>query len=73
LSQTNRKKSQSPRQAQADTREQHERFVEVARDLGCDEDEEAFDKALKKIASEKPPASVQKRKRTPSKPKHRED
>lgn len=51
---------------------QRERFIEAARDLGCDEDEEAFDKALRKIASEKPPASVQKRKRAPSKQKRRE-
>jgi hypothetical protein len=41
---------------------QRERFIEAARELGCDEVEEAFDKALRKIASERPPASVRQRK-----------
>lgn len=30
--------------------EQHARFVETARALGCDESEEAFDEKLKRIA-----------------------
>lgn len=34
-------------------------FIEAARKLGADESEEAFDKALKKIASA-PPAPVHK-------------
>jgi hypothetical protein len=42
--------------------DQRRKFIKAARELGCDEDEDAFDKALRKIASEKPPASVQKRK-----------
>jgi hypothetical protein len=50
-------------------RSQIERFREAARELGCEEDEEAFDKALKKIASEKPPASVQKRKKLQKPPR----
>lgn len=41
---------------------QHARFVNAARELGCDEDEAAFDKVLKKIASAPPPKSVEKRK-----------
>lgn len=41
---------------------QHARFVDAARDLGCDDDEAAFDKALKRIASAPPPKSVEKRK-----------
>jgi hypothetical protein len=48
-------------------KQQVEAFKKAARELGCDEDEAAFDKALRKIASEKPPASVQKRKRAASK------
>ena len=34
--------------------EQHRRFVETARALGCDEDEAAFDEKLKRIATAKP-------------------
>jgi hypothetical protein len=48
--------------------DQHKLFQEAARDLGCDDSEEAFDRALKKIASAPPPKSVQKRK---AKPKRR--
>ena len=33
---------------------QHARFVEKARELGCDESEEAFDEKLKVIARHKP-------------------
>ena len=33
--------------------EQHRRFVETARELGCDEDEAAFDEKLKRIAAAK--------------------
>lgn len=41
---------------------QHREFVKAARELGCDEAEAAFDKALKKVASAPPPTSVKKRK-----------
>jgi hypothetical protein len=34
---------------------QVERFVETARMLGCDESEERFDAALKKVAAHRPP------------------
>jgi hypothetical protein len=34
--------------------DQHKRFVETARELGCDEDEAAFDEKLRRIASVKP-------------------
>ncbi len=34
---------------------QLERFKEAARQLGCDEDEAAFDDKLKVIARQKPP------------------
>jgi hypothetical protein len=32
---------------------QYERFVETARELGCDESEEAFDQAFRKIVPPK--------------------
>ena len=38
------------------------RFREAARELGCDEDEDAFKERLKKLASAPPPASVETRK-----------
>ena len=34
--------------------EQSQRFIEAARELGCDEDEDAFDEKLKIIATQKP-------------------
>lgn len=43
-------------------------FISAARKLGCDDDEEAFDKILKKIAKAPPPDSVAKRKGKPKKP-----
>lgn len=33
---------------------QHTRFLETARELGCDEDEAAFDEKLRVIAKQKP-------------------
>lgn len=37
-------------------RDQVERFQETARQLGCDENEKAFDEKLRKIATAKPKA-----------------
>ncbi len=37
-----------------DAGEQHERFIEAARALGCDEDEARFNAALGKVARQKP-------------------
>jgi hypothetical protein len=37
-----------------DTSDQHKRFIETARELGCDEDEAAFDEKLRRIATIKP-------------------
>jgi hypothetical protein len=37
-----------------DPRSQADRFIETARELGCDEDEAAFDEKLKRIATVKP-------------------
>jgi hypothetical protein len=34
--------------------EQSRRFIETARELGCDEDEAAFEEKLKRIATAKP-------------------
>jgi hypothetical protein len=44
------------------TVEQHKRFVEAASAAGCDESEEPFDRALRRLAAAPPPKSVQKRK-----------
>lgn len=52
----------------AKTTDQHRRFIEAARELGCSEDPEAFDKAIKKIAKAPPPDTVAKRKDKPKKP-----
>ena len=43
-------------------KEQFERFAEAARELGCDEDTEAFKDKLKKLVKAPPPETVQKRK-----------
>ncbi len=40
--------------------EQSQAFVDAARSFGCDESEERFDAALKKVAAHKPAASVKK-------------
>jgi|ERR1700720_3136719 hypothetical protein len=42
------------RKAKADKKPQSQRFIETARELGCDEDEAAFDEKLKRIATVKP-------------------
>ncbi|NJO34448.1 MAG: hypothetical protein HC869_16295 [Rhodospirillales bacterium] len=47
--------------------QQYRDFVKAARDLGCDESEESFDRSLSRIASAPPPKSVQKRKKKPRK------
>ncbi len=39
---------------------QSERFIEAARELGCDEDEAAFDDFLKKVAKAPPPRKEEK-------------
>lgn len=40
--------------SQNEGKRQSERFKEAARELGCDEDEAAFDAKLKKVAGHKP-------------------
>jgi hypothetical protein len=37
-----------------DTRPQSERFIEAARELGCDEDEDALKARMKRLAQTKP-------------------
>ena len=44
---------------------QHDRFKELARELGCDEDEAAFEAALKKLAETKPLPKHEPKKRKP--------
>lgn len=39
---------------------QGDAFVEAARELGCDESEDAFDTKLKKVASAPPPKPTRK-------------
>jgi len=36
---------------------QRDSFVEAARELGCDDDEQAFEKRLKEVATSPPPKS----------------
>ncbi len=43
-------------------KKQSERFIETARELGCDERSDAFEKGLKKLAKAKP-APVNKKRR----------
>jgi hypothetical protein len=56
-------RSTNPQESQI---EQSKRFIEAARELGCDEDEAAFDEKLKRIATAKPakPAKSKKPKRS---------
>ena len=39
---------------QTEPGEQSKRFIETVRELGCDEDEAAFEEKLKRIATAKP-------------------
>jgi hypothetical protein len=45
----------------ARARPQSEKFVEKARELGCNEDEAAFDERLRKIAKATPPQPGKKK------------
>ena len=48
---------------------QRDRFIETARELGCDEDLDAFKKKLKVIARQKPKDESAPKKLTPRKPR----
>jgi hypothetical protein len=37
-----------------DDRDQSRRFIEAARELGCDDDEDAFKERMKRLAESKP-------------------
>ena len=45
------------------TTTQRQRFIEKARELGCDEDEAAFEERLRKITKAPPPAPDKKKPR----------
>lgn len=60
LSQSRRTQHQRPIPQKVSQAEQQERFRQTARDLGCDEDEKAFDEKLKKIATQKPKPPTKK-------------
>jgi hypothetical protein len=47
-------KSRSSKRLPESHTSQGKRFIETARELGCDEDEAAFDEKLKRIATVKP-------------------
>jgi hypothetical protein len=38
--------------------QQSQKFIEAARELGCDENESAFDEIVKKVAKAPPPRQV---------------
>jgi hypothetical protein len=50
-----------------DSQLQIDRFKELARELGCDEDEAAFAAAVKKLSESKPLPKHEPKKRTPKK------
>lgn len=49
---------------------QREKFLDAARDLDCDESEQQFDAALKKVASAPPPKDEKGKKPDTKKPGH---
>lgn len=53
----------------ADAKTQHERFIEAARELGCDDDEQAFEERLKRVAESPPqkPDKPKTKKKNPAK------
>ena len=44
---------------------QKDKFIEKARELGCDEDEAAFDERLRKIAKAQPPKADDRQNKSP--------
>jgi len=51
------KSSKSP------SEEQVERFIETARELGCEDDEDAFVEKLRRVAQHKPPQPPKREKK----------
>jgi hypothetical protein len=64
-----RSSARQPQDRHLADRSQRERFIETARELGCDEDEEAFKAKLKRIAKSaaKPATTKGTRAKTQSK------
>jgi hypothetical protein len=54
-----------PKSKDVESKSQRERFIEAARELGCDEDEDAFKARLKRLAETKPTTLKSLPKRTP--------
>jgi hypothetical protein len=56
-----------PKRKESHTKTQSEKFIEAAKELGCDEDESAFDEIVKKVAKAVPTkqSSQQKKIRQP--------
>jgi hypothetical protein len=52
-------KIMTPKTKPSPAKNQSQRFVEKAREIGCDEDEAAFDRRLRKIAKATPPKDPQ--------------
>ncbi len=49
---------QSPKTPKPDDPEQSKRFIEAARELGCDDSEERFIETVRKVASAPPARNV---------------
>ena len=47
----------------ANEKSQLDKFIEAARELGCDEDQSTFKDKLKQLVKAPPPKTVQKRKK----------
>lgn len=50
------------------TEEQSRRFIRTARELGCDEDPEAFKRSVEKLVKAPPPTPRKRRDQTGDKP-----
>jgi hypothetical protein len=57
--------TRSEKSAMETSESQHDRFKELARELGCNEDEAAFEASLKKVAKAPPPPKHEPKKRLP--------
>jgi hypothetical protein len=45
---------------------QRERFIKTARELGCEGDQEAFERPVKKLADSPPPVLRKRKRKAPS-------
>jgi hypothetical protein len=53
-----------PKSSHKDDHDQSRRFIETACELGCNEDEAAFDEKLRRIAIAKPTSKAKAKKRS---------